>query len=263
MNSTIINDPVHVITSVQRRRRWSPMEKEQIVKETFEPGNSVALVARKYNIARSPLFQWRRYMENGASQGIETEENLVPESEYKKLEQRVKNLERLLGRKTEENEILKEAVILARKKTDLAKAIGRNRRFSISRIASTLGVSRSIFYYKNRGCQKKHSIAEFKEHILQTTKDACHDRPTYGYPRITAIVNRINRSQDLPRVNHKRIYRIMKEQNLLLQRNAPRLKRTHEGKIITLKSNVRWCSGILGIRCWDGRLIWIAMIEKL
>ncbi|EKO33352.1 IS2 repressor TnpA [Leptospira santarosai str. CBC379] len=55
-------------------------------------------------------------MENGASQGIENEENLVPESEYKKLEQRIKNLERLLGRKTEENEILKEAVILARKK---------------------------------------------------------------------------------------------------------------------------------------------------
>ncbi|EMO33993.1 hypothetical protein LEP1GSC175_1045 [Leptospira santarosai str. HAI821] len=37
-------------------------------------------------------------------------------------------MERLLGRKTKENEILKEAVSLARKKTDLAKAIGRNRR---------------------------------------------------------------------------------------------------------------------------------------
>ncbi|WP_408611945.1 hypothetical protein [Leptospira ainazelensis] len=76
-------------------------------------------------------------------------------------------------------------------------------------------------------------------------KDVCHDRPTYRHPRITAIVNRINKSRDLPRVNHKRIYRIMKEQNQLLQRNAPRLKRTHEGKIITLKSNARWCSDIL------------------
>ncbi|WP_232371559.1 IS3 family transposase, partial [Leptospira ainazelensis] len=124
----------------------------------------------------------------------------------------------------------------------------------MTRIASALGVSRSIFYYKNRLLRTKHSITEFKEHILQTIKDVCHDRPTYGYPRITAIVNRINRNKDLPRVNHKRIYRIMKEQNLLLQRNAPRLKRIHEGKIITLKSNLRWCSDILGIRCWDGRL---------
>lgn len=40
-------------------------EKEQIVKETFEAGNSVSLVARKYNIAAIQLFQWRRDMENG------------------------------------------------------------------------------------------------------------------------------------------------------------------------------------------------------
>ncbi|WP_425460535.1 transposase [Leptospira ilyithenensis] len=33
---------------VQRRRRWSPREKETIVRETYDPGNSVSLVARKY-----------------------------------------------------------------------------------------------------------------------------------------------------------------------------------------------------------------------
>ncbi|WP_366246683.1 transposase [Leptospira santarosai] len=51
MNNTRIDHTVQVITSVQRRRRWSSMEKEQIVKETLEPGNSVSLIARKYNIA--------------------------------------------------------------------------------------------------------------------------------------------------------------------------------------------------------------------
>lgn len=116
MNTTSSSEPIHVITSIQRRRRWSSKEKEVIVRETFEPGNSVSLVARKYNIAPSQLFQWKRFMENGASKGIENEEELVPESEVKKLEQRIKSLERLLGRKTEEVEILKEAVILARKK---------------------------------------------------------------------------------------------------------------------------------------------------
>ncbi len=69
MNSTSINDTVHVITSVQRR--GSSMEKEHIVKETLEPGNSVSFVARKYFIAPSQLFKWRRFMENGASTGIE------------------------------------------------------------------------------------------------------------------------------------------------------------------------------------------------
>jgi transposase len=34
------------------------------------------------------VFQWRRFMEEGASKGIENEEELVPVSELKKLEQR-------------------------------------------------------------------------------------------------------------------------------------------------------------------------------
>ena len=55
-------------------------------------------------------------MEEGASKGIANEEELVPVSEVKKLEQRIRSLERMLGRKTEENEILKEAVVIARKK---------------------------------------------------------------------------------------------------------------------------------------------------
>jgi transposase len=102
--------------SFKRRRRWSIQEKEKIVRETYEPGNSVSLVSRKYNISPSMVFQWRRYMEEGASKGIANEEELVPFSEVKKLEQRIRSLERMLGRKTEENEILKEAVVIARKK---------------------------------------------------------------------------------------------------------------------------------------------------
>lgn len=70
----------------------------------------------------------------------------------------------------------------------------------------------------------------------------------------------MHKNQGFPRVNHKRVYRIMKENKLTLQRNLPRNRRTHEGKIITDKSDLRWCSDILGIRCWDGNMIWIAFI---
>ncbi len=55
-------------------------------------------------------------MENGALTGVGSEERVVPESEMKKLEDRIKRLERLLGRKTEEVEILKEAVRIGREK---------------------------------------------------------------------------------------------------------------------------------------------------
>ena len=51
---------VEVITSVQRRRRWSVEEKLRIVEETYQPGQSVSLVARRHGIAANQLFTWRR-----------------------------------------------------------------------------------------------------------------------------------------------------------------------------------------------------------
>jgi transposase-like protein len=45
------SEQVEVITSVQRRRRWAAEEKVAIVQETYAPGMSVSLVARRYGIA--------------------------------------------------------------------------------------------------------------------------------------------------------------------------------------------------------------------
>ncbi|MDI7225981.1 transposase [Leptospira santarosai] len=151
------------------------MEKEQIVKETLEPGNSVSLIARKYNIA--PVsFSSGGDMENGASKGIENEENLVPESEYKKLEQRIWNAfseERLKRTRFSK----KRSALLVKKLISQKPLEG----IEGTRIASALGVSRSIFYYKNHLLRTKQSIGEFKEHILQTIKDVCQDRPPTGF----------------------------------------------------------------------------------
>ena len=49
-------DRVEVITSVQRRRRWSAEEKTRIVQEAYAPGMSVSLVARRHGIAPNQLF---------------------------------------------------------------------------------------------------------------------------------------------------------------------------------------------------------------
>ena len=53
-------DRVEVITSVQRRRRWSVEEKVRIVEETYLPGMSVSLVARQHGIADNQLVTWQR-----------------------------------------------------------------------------------------------------------------------------------------------------------------------------------------------------------
>jgi transposase len=46
---------VEVVTSVQRRWRWSPVQKLEIVKQTNEPGSSVSLVARQHGLTTSPV----------------------------------------------------------------------------------------------------------------------------------------------------------------------------------------------------------------
>ena len=113
---TIIKEKIEVVTSVERRRRWTSEEKSSIVQETYQPGMSVSLIARKYGINPSQLFYWRRLMEDGAMKGISSQDEVVPKSQLKELEKRLRETERVLGKKTLENEILREAVRLAQEK---------------------------------------------------------------------------------------------------------------------------------------------------
>jgi transposase len=107
---------VEVITSVQRRRRWSTAEKVRLVEEAMQPGSSVSFVARRYGLSPSLLFTWKRRMLEGGRQAVQADEDVVGTSRVRELEKRVRDLERLLGRKTMEVEILKEALDLARAK---------------------------------------------------------------------------------------------------------------------------------------------------
>jgi transposase len=107
---------VEVIVGVQRRRRWSATEKRAMVQETSQPGMSVSAVSRKYGIHPNQLFRWRRLAEEGALSAVGSEEGVVPASEVRDLKKHIRELERLLGRKTMEVEILKEAVRIGREK---------------------------------------------------------------------------------------------------------------------------------------------------
>jgi transposase len=71
---------VEVITSVERRRRWSREEKERLVAASLEPGVSVSEVARSAGIHVSQLFRWRKELcdrvDAGSSQLVPVE--IVP-----------------------------------------------------------------------------------------------------------------------------------------------------------------------------------------
>ena len=93
---------------------------------------------------------------------------------------------------------------------------------------------------------------------MELIKGIVQERPTYGYRRMTAVLNRRFRSGSLPRVNHKRIYRIMRENDLLWKAPKRKPTRTHEGVIVTAASNVRWCSDTFEIWTWNGDKVRVA-----
>lgn len=110
------NEKIEVVMSVQRRRRWTPAEKKTIVQETYESGKNVSSVARLHGIPPSQIFYWRRRMEEGALTGVGSEETVVPISQLKAAEAKIRQLERIIGKKTVDIEILKEAINIAREK---------------------------------------------------------------------------------------------------------------------------------------------------
>ena len=106
---------VELVNEVQRRR-WPLAEKLRIVEESSLPGMSVSYVARKHGIAPNQLFHWRKLMSEGGKVAVQADEEVVSVSENRALKKRVRELERLLGKKTMEVEILKEAIEIAREK---------------------------------------------------------------------------------------------------------------------------------------------------
>ena len=123
-------------------------------------------------------------------------------------------------------------------------------------MARALEVSRSNIYLRT---QVLHQIEESSSAqpkaapCLEAIKAILVNRPTYGYRRVTAILRKQGSL-----VNHKRIYRIMRKHGLLLQAAKPRPARTHKGKVITLASNMRWCSDGFGLQCSNGDQVQVA-----
>ena len=106
-------DRVEVLSRIQRRRRYNLDQKMAVLAEAAQPGMSISYIARKHGIAPSLLFGWRRRMTEGGKEAVRADDEVVPSAEVRALEKRIRDLERVLGKKTLENEILREAVKVA------------------------------------------------------------------------------------------------------------------------------------------------------
>lgn len=107
---------VEIITDGGRRRRWSAAEKLRIVEETLEDHASISIVARRNGVAPNLLYRWRRLMLEGGSVAVTEDDDVTSNRIVREMESRIRELERQLGRKTMEAEILREALDKSRVK---------------------------------------------------------------------------------------------------------------------------------------------------
>lgn len=107
---------ITVVSGIQKRRRFTTSQKIAMVEEAMQPGMSVSYVARKYDVSPSQLFNWRRRMSEGGKEAIKADDDVVAASEVRDLKKQIRELQRVLGKKTLENEILRDAVQLAHEK---------------------------------------------------------------------------------------------------------------------------------------------------
>ena len=133
----------------------------------------------------------------------------------------------------------------------------------MKRVAEALGVSRSNLAERARG--KGQPRGPYRKAtdkaLLPLIRRFVDERPTYGYRRITALVNRELATQSLPSANRKRVHRIMQRHALLLERHTGRREgRVHDGKVMVMRSNLRWCSDGLEFSCWNGDILRLAFI---
>ncbi|EPB2052311.1 IS3 family transposase [Escherichia coli] len=242
----------------EKRRRRTTQEKIAIVQQSFEPGMTVSLVARQHGVAASQLFLWRKQYQEGSLTAVAAGEQVVPASELAVAMKQIKELQRLLGKKTMENELLKEAVEYGRgKKVDSARALIA-RGWGVSLVSRCLRVSRAQLHVILRrtddwkdGRRSRHSD---DTDVLLRIHHVIRELPTYGYRRVWALLRRQAELDGMPAINAKRVYRIMRQNALLLERKTavPPSKRAHTGKVAVKESNQRWCSDGFEFRCDNG-----------
>src|SRR5450631_3166841 len=109
-------DRVEIFAGIQRRRRYTAEQKMALVQEAMQPGMTISYVARRHGISPSLIFGWRRHMSEGGKEAIRADDEVVARAEVLALQKQVRELQRVLGKKTLENEILREAVKVAHEK---------------------------------------------------------------------------------------------------------------------------------------------------
>src|SRR5262249_20983574 len=107
------------------RRIFTPEFKREVVQQILSGEKTLAELSRQYDISPLVIRNWKRRFEYGAATAVKANDDVVAASELAAAKARIKELERALGRKTMEVEILRAAQEVAKKRPWLRKGSDR------------------------------------------------------------------------------------------------------------------------------------------
>jgi transposase-like protein len=222
------------------KRLFTPEFKREQIGPVVRGEVTMAELSRELEVSPSLVRRWRRLMEEGSQTAVAADGEVVPAYKLKEAEQRIRELERALGRKTMENEILravqeeikKDPATTARPRGELAPGGG------------------------DLSCRGPRYHRTDDERVAGQIRVVVKRCATYGHRRVTARVNRLFGT----RYNRKRIRRVMQLYGLTLPKVNRRRGRAHTGRIMRDRSDERWCSDELVIPCWNGEVVHVAFV---
>jgi transposase-like protein len=179
-------DRVEVITSVQRRRRWSAEEKARIVQETYAPGMSVSLVARQHGIARNQVFTWRRLYAGVHCRRLGPARRLCPPPNTGPRSTRCASCSGCWARRPWRTRFCATRSnwhSQKNKKTAVAVAVAGTGRYAVKKVADTLGVARpnlAVQAAPERTPQRRGRHPPPDTELLAEIKALIAGQPTYG-----------------------------------------------------------------------------------
>jgi transposase len=107
------------------RRVFSAEFKRTQIQRVLTGEKTLAELSRELDISPSVIRNWTRHYEAGATAAVAANEDVVPVSQLREAYARIRELERALGRKTMEVEILQAAQEVVKKSPWLRKGSGR------------------------------------------------------------------------------------------------------------------------------------------
>ncbi len=90
------------------KRKWTVEQRMAIVNE-YRSGVPIEEICRKYNIHAGVLYKWKKRIESGGRALLRRNGEIVPRQQYLTAIKKIEELERALGRKTLELDILKKS----------------------------------------------------------------------------------------------------------------------------------------------------------